>query len=493
MNRKSLILAGLITALALCASSAYSQPNLRWLYTYGTEANDVARNVAITPNNELMIAGWTGVKGAGIPIMLRLDDNGDSLWLQSYGSDRFDCPNTIIACPDGGYAFGGASFNQEWDRSKYYYGRIAEDGALIWERYYGASDQAGSGNVLLRGEAGDFYVAGTSNLIIPNDLNVTDMCLTKVSADGDSLWSKCVGDAGIDYCNAAIETSDGRFILAGNYTNGREDDDPMTTMAMVDAEGDSIWMRTWWSETASGANDVVELPDGNFLAATYLWVEGHPSVVLMWVTPEGDHVNTATHESELACFPTRIFLLDNGDILICGMNKVADGVNWDFWFARFTPDGTLRWEQSYGGDLTDFLRGAALTPDRGVVAVGESGLYANGNMDNSSMMVLRTATLPLYISQPLNPAAPSAFSIASIYPNPFNSVASAICQLPSNASARASLTDLQGRLIRQWTMQGSASGESRTIIDGANLPAGQYRFMLNRDGRVAEAPVVIVK
>ena len=90
------------------------------------------------------------------------------------------------------------------------------------------------------------------------------MWLVKASANGDSLWSHTYGGDSQDEARAVIETSDGGFLIAGRtYSFGSF----LTDMWVVktDANGDSLWSRTFGAIDEDEAWDIVETSDGGYL------------------------------------------------------------------------------------------------------------------------------------------------------------------------------------------------------------------------------------
>lgn len=94
-----------------------------------------------------------------------------------------------------------------------------------------------------------------------------DALLMRVDADGDTLWTKTWGDSLEDAAACVRETSDGGFILAG-YTE-RVPGNIDAWFIRTDANGDTLWT----SQFDFGAGDilysVVEMTNGDFIACGY--------------------------------------------------------------------------------------------------------------------------------------------------------------------------------------------------------------------------------
>ena len=79
------------------------------------------------------------------------------------------------------------------------------------------------------------------------------------------------------------------------------------------------------------------------------------------------------------------------------------------------------------------------------------------------------------------------------YPSPFNSSAVVNFHAVLPGDATISITDISGRLIRQWVENVDVSGEVKFNVDGAGLSAGTYLLKIEQLGRVGETRLVLVK
>ena len=64
-----------------------------------------------------------------------------------------------------------------------------------------------------------------------------------------------------------------------------------------------------------------------------------------------------------------------------------------------------------------------------------------------------------------------------VYPNPFVEQTTVEYTVPQGGAIRQTLTDVNGRVLRQQILEKTA-GRHQTAIDGGNLPAGVYLYQL---------------
>jgi len=87
MKRAPLLSIILVLSAVLMPLVRAESPGPWWVKTYGGSYNDLARAVAIAPNEDIIVTGKTASFGAGgwDVWVLRLDENGNVKWQKTYG------------------------------------------------------------------------------------------------------------------------------------------------------------------------------------------------------------------------------------------------------------------------------------------------------------------------------------------------------------------------------------------------------------------------
>ncbi|MFH1011920.1 MAG: hypothetical protein V1784_11890, partial [bacterium] len=92
-------------------------------------------------------------------------------------------------------------------------------------------------------------------------LTVCFLAVTAMAQPPDSLWSRTFGGSNHDWCYCAQQTSDGGYILAGvtrSFGAGQDD----AWLVKTDANGDSLWSRTFGGTLADLCFSVRQTADG---------------------------------------------------------------------------------------------------------------------------------------------------------------------------------------------------------------------------------------
>jgi hypothetical protein len=110
------------------------QGNQLWSKTYGT-GNWEQINDAVFANDSgiVMVGSSQTLLGGGSDIyMVKLNQNGDTLWTKTFGGTGQDVANTIINVEDSMFIVGGEYYNQDSLLSKGFLMKINQNGNVVW-------------------------------------------------------------------------------------------------------------------------------------------------------------------------------------------------------------------------------------------------------------------------------------------------------------------------------------------------------------------------
>ena len=101
----------------------------------------------------------------------------------------------------------------------------------------------------------------------------SDFYLVKTDSNGEFLWDKTYGGDDADRAFTAMQTSDGGYILGG-YTASFNVEYYDFYLVKTDADGDTLWTKTYgglWQEEIA---DIEETSDGGYAAVGYTYSFG---------------------------------------------------------------------------------------------------------------------------------------------------------------------------------------------------------------------------
>ena len=115
------------------------QGNQLWSKTYGTGNWEQINDAVFASDSGIVMVGSTQtLLGGGSDIfMVRLNQNGDTLWTKTIGGTGDDVANTIINVEDSMFIVGGEYFNQDSLLSKGFLMKINQNGNVVWMNQIG--------------------------------------------------------------------------------------------------------------------------------------------------------------------------------------------------------------------------------------------------------------------------------------------------------------------------------------------------------------------
>ena len=214
--------------------------------TYGGRESDVMTSLLPLHEGGILLAGNTRSFGSGDADcwLVKVNNQGDSLWSHTYGGTSFDDSHVVIPVSTGGFLLIGHT--SSFDNSPYsgWIVRVGSEGDSLWSRTLGghSSDRLWAG---YENSQGDFLLAGSTDL---KGAGGQDYWLVRTDSLGNALWDRTYGGPADDICYRMCATNDGGAILAGNtysYGSGASD----IWILRVSAKGDSLWSTTVGGES----------------------------------------------------------------------------------------------------------------------------------------------------------------------------------------------------------------------------------------------------
>jgi len=90
-----------------------------WTQTYHGGGQSICYSVIQTSDSGFALAGKSGHQNGGADSWLvRTDENGDSLWSQTYGGEETDYSRSVIKTADGGFALAGTTSSYDEDQGR---------------------------------------------------------------------------------------------------------------------------------------------------------------------------------------------------------------------------------------------------------------------------------------------------------------------------------------------------------------------------------------
>ncbi|MFA3782218.1 T9SS type A sorting domain-containing protein [Melioribacteraceae bacterium 4301-Me] len=411
-----------------------------WSKIYGGAYTENASDVIVLNDGGFLIAGTSDSYGDGTNdvFILKLDSNGDSLWLKAFSNSDIENASRIIATQDGGFILcGSTTSNSPGATSDVLVMKVDQDGNLIWKKSYGGSGGQQASDILALSD-GYIFTGSTSD----PSTGISDVYLVKIDLSGNLIWEKTLGGSEFDAANSVYPASDGGFILAGytsSYGAGARD----AYLLKTDANGNEQWHKTFGTEHSDGFASVIQTNDGGYLCVGYL--------------------NT---------FFSQQFIYD------------------DLFVVKTDAQGNSVWQKTFGGNREDAASKVIISNNGSFIILGGSNSYSPKNKLYLIALNENGEITKVGQDKPSD-QLPADYNLSQNFPNPFNPTTTIKFTIPQNSSLySASKKEVSGVLVtlKVYNLLGKevatlineekSPGNYEVKFDGSDLPSGVYFYQL---------------
>ncbi|QMU29533.1 FlgD immunoglobulin-like domain containing protein [Adhaeribacter radiodurans] len=296
--------------------------------------------------------------------LVQAPGSAKKIWDKSFGGNKSDNLNAIVATTDGGYLLGGFSSSENsGDKSQnsqgyedYWIIKTNATGSKLWDKRFGGTN-ADHLTALLAAPDGGYLLGGYSRSGRTRDKSengggVEDYWVIKIDSLGNKLWDKTFGGIYTDKLSAMVLTLDGGYLLGGS-SNSRTSEDPNGVVKgysdywviKIDATGNKIWDKTYGGDYIDDINSLLPTPDGGYLLGG----------------SSGSNKSGDKSEANKGFFYTP-----------------------DYWLVKIDGTGKKLWDKTYGGESDDNLKSLIQTPDGGYLLGGSSSSNAGADKSENS-------------------------------------------------------------------------------------------------------------
>lgn len=227
-----------------------------WTRTYGGADDEAAYALLRTTDGAYLILGTQSGSGAYV---FKVDTDGNVLWSQAYGG------NGVVngqQTSDGGYVFVGTKAQSPTAFSDIYLIRTNENGDSIWTRTYG-TEHDDYGYAITETHSGGYVITGYYN----DDGDY--LYILRTDPNGNQLWAQSYHIRAGTGCYVE-DVGDDEYIIAGSAGwNPSSCLGPGPFLMKVDRTGDIIWVENYDEEWSIVCSSAQRVGDGGFILVGY--------------------------------------------------------------------------------------------------------------------------------------------------------------------------------------------------------------------------------
>lgn len=196
----------MINAWILCAQDNFQ-------ITYSAIGDEVLEWVIPSNDGNLILAGNTNsLDFNGDGLIIKTDLNGNIIWSKIIGGTSLDEIWKIISCLDGGYVAIGGTMSYGQGGRDAWITRITEDGEVVWSDCFGTYSMDNARGITSTNNGG-FIVVG-------NDTDFGGGFILALNSQGDFLWKKEYYKGVVCWFNDVYEKSNGGLFVYGGTNPG---------------------------------------------------------------------------------------------------------------------------------------------------------------------------------------------------------------------------------------------------------------------------------
>ncbi|MFQ5869355.1 MAG: T9SS type A sorting domain-containing protein, partial [Candidatus Zixiibacteriota bacterium] len=302
------------------------------------------------------------------------DSLGDTLWTRTYGGTDQDVAHSVQQTTDGGFILAGLTGSFGAIYSDVYLVKTDSQGDTVWTRVYGSGPIEGAWSVQQTSD-GRYIVAGERKQAW------CDFYLLRVDTDGDTLWTRTYGGSWEDQARSVQQTTDGGYILAGS-TQPYYLADLDFYLVKTDSLGDTLWTRTFGTSLDEKAWCVQQTTDGGYVFVGNIdYGGGISNVHLEKIDSSGNTLWTREYGSDSLSSAYSVQQTTDGGYIIAGLTAHRAAASGEVYLVKTDASGDTLWTRTYGGNQKDLAHSVQQTTDGGYLVAGLTRSFGQGLYD----------------------------------------------------------------------------------------------------------------
>jgi hypothetical protein len=430
--------------------------------------SDILNSSVQTDDGSFISVGSTNLSSNSLSdiLIVKTSSLGDTLWTKVYGTDETDAASNIIKTLDNNYLVTG-KWGTDVNNSDIIILKIDNNGDTLWTKKFGGPYED-EGRKSIEDSLGNFYVLGSKTATTSYV-----MYTIKTNPSGDTIWTRIYAKPYSAFPNSIIRIPGG--VVASGYYYANDMGKGQTSFLInYGFKGDTLWEKDYVLNgiPENYISDLSYSPDHGYLLAcsTYYASIGY-QFTLMKTDTKGDTLWTKNYTfNNSDYFMNSIDTTSDHSYILCGY-KVDGSINKSLSLIKVSSSGDTLWTRRYGITNNCYGMEAKETSDQGFIVSGVVSNLAGGNSED--MYLIKTdKNGKAYIISSIFPVRTYTWFLKN-YPNPANDKTAFYFDQPTSQNYWITVRDEQGIIQLKKNI---SSFESSYEIETASLNNGIYLY-----------------
>ena len=304
----------------------------------------------------------------------------DTLWTRWYGGASDDEAYSVEQTADGGFIIVGCTESFGADGKDVWLIKTDAQGDTLWAKAYGGTGDDEARSVEQTSDGGYILTGSTGSF----GAGAADFWLLKTDAQGDTLWTKTYGGGSNEWSFDVDQTADGGYIIVGTMQSFAIAYDDVW-LIKTDSFGDSLWTKNWDININDDRGaEVQQTHDGGFIIVGHTYYTGSGNVLdftLFKTDSLGNTLWTGTYGERKEQRGASVRQTSDSGYVLTGYTADQYNTNPDVYVVKTDSVGDTTWTRTYGG--SDWEEGYLVrqTNDGGYFLVGKTNSFGAGGFD----------------------------------------------------------------------------------------------------------------
>ena len=296
-----------------------------WTKTFGTNKNEGGITIAPDTNGAggYVISGWIydSIVGSDIVCLVNISADGTLNWVKTYLKNA-SYGRYIQQTMDGGFLITGEAHTD----SSYNYSALIiktdKKGNPQWQKTLGNgfTNYIANGYCSAQDSLGNFYITGANQGLNSGG----DVCVIKLATDGSIIWAKTYGGNNSEQGRFIYATDDGNFLVFGDVFPCSGTNTSGFYLLKITSLGDTLWTKTYHSyfDFLLGTF-IMKSNDGGYILSGWAYEQSSSRAILIKIDSVGTPLWSKYYLNE-DINPNGIIILGNvlnssdGGYISCG-------------------------------------------------------------------------------------------------------------------------------------------------------------------------------